>query len=61
MSPDIDTTCIAKVGRRLKDGTLLTIVKGYLVDIVERELTQVYLSVLCVPKFNAVIENPQMV
>ena len=61
MSPDIDTTCIAKVGRRLKDGTLLTIVKGYLVDIVERELPLVYLSVLCVPKFNAVIECPQMV
>lgn len=54
---NVDRTRIGKVGGRLKYGTLLTIKKAYLLNIVERELAEVYLPVLRVTQLNAVIKD----
>ena len=53
---NIHTTRITEVGRRLKDSTFLSVVKRYFIDIVKRELSKIYLSILRIAKFYAVIE-----
>ena len=52
---------MTKVAGRLHDSTLLTIEQGYLLHIVKRELSQVYLSILGITQLNAVVRDAQMV
>ena len=54
---NVDRTRIGKVGGRLKDGALLPIEEAYLLNIVERELAEVYLLVLRVAQLNAIIKD----
>ena len=61
LRPDVDGSRIAKVGGRLEDGTLLAVVERDLLHVVERELPQVYLSVLRVAQLHAVVRDAQVV
>ena len=58
---DIHRSCRAKVARGLENLTLLTIVERNLLNVVERETAQVYLSVLGVTQLDAVVEHSQVV
>lgn len=61
LGTDIDGASITKVARWLEDGTTLTVVERNFLHIVERELPQVYLPVLCIAQFDAVIEDTQVI
>ena len=52
---------MTKVAGRLHDSTLLTIEQGYLLHIVKRELSQVYLPILGIAQLDAVVRDAQMV
>ena len=58
---DIHRTSVAELRCRLEDGTLLSVVKRYLVNIVHRELPQVHLTVLRVPQLYAVVEDAEVI
>ena len=61
LGTDIHRASIAKLAGRLEDGTLLTIVEGDFLHIIERELPQVYLPILRIAQLYAIIEDTQMV
>ena len=52
---------MSEVAGRLEQGTLLTVEQCNLFDIVQRELSQVYLSVLCITQLHTVVRDAQMV
>ena len=57
----IDRRGRSEIAGSLEDGTLLTVVEGHLFDIVERELPQVYLTILGIAQHDTVIAHCQMV
>ena len=57
----VDGACVAEVAGGLEDGALLSVVERYFLDVVERELSQVYLSVLGVAQLDAVVADAQVV
>ena len=58
---DIYRPGVAEVAGCLEDSALLTVVERHLVDVVERELPQVYLSVLGIAQFHAVVVDAEVV
>ena len=58
--PDIHRTGITEIGGWLKNGTFLSVIKCDFFNVVQRELPEVYLSVLCVAQFDTVVEHAQM-
>ena len=52
---------MSEVAGRLQQGTFLTVKQRNLLDIVQRELCQVYLPVLCIAQLYAVVRDAQMV
>ena len=57
---DIDATTMGEVGSRLEKRATLTIIDSYLLDVVKAQLAKVYLSVLGVAQFHAVIVDADM-
>ena len=57
---DIQRSSTAKVFCGLKDFALLSVVKGNLFHILQRELSQIHCAVLGIANFYAIIENAQM-
>ena len=56
----VDGSCVGKLAGRLEDGTLLTVVEQQLLDVVQRELSQIHLSVLGIAQLYAVVEDAQV-
>ena len=57
---DIDVAPMGEVGSRLEKRAALTIIDSYLLDVVKAQLAKVYLSVLGVAQFHAVIVDADM-
>ena len=57
---DIDGAPMGEVGSRLEKRAALTIIDSYLLDVVKAQLAKVYLSVLGVAQFHAVIVDADM-
>jgi len=51
----------AKIFCRLEDVALLPVIEGYLLDIIQGELSQVNLPVLGVTQLDAIVKDPHVV
>ncbi len=58
---EVDTPRRAELSGRLKDVTFLPVVERNLVNVLERELTQIHLPVLGVTELNTIVIDAQMV
>ena len=56
----IDGSCVPKVGGWLEDGTLLSVIERDFLHVVERELPEVYLSVLCITQCYSVVTDAKV-
>ena len=57
----INGTCRTEILGRLENGTLLSVVQGDRLHVVERETSQIDRPVLGIPQLHAIIEHPHMV